>query len=86
MLIRQERKCFGDKLGIFKLKDEFKSALIDISNPPLWEMIMWIVSHNMNNLILEISFDEFMQQTAYYFSQRHRSEGIKQIFDLFDYE
>lgn len=31
-----------------------------------------------------LSFDDFMQQAVYFFSQRNQEEGLKYIFELFD--
>ena len=57
-----------------------------MSNPPLYEMIKWMVPYNMDQFIQEITFDDFMVQATYFFSQRTKSEGLKPIFDLFDYD
>ena len=46
-------------------------------------MVCWMASVNKDKTI---SFEEFIKQAAFFFSQRHHEEGLRYIFELYDKE
>ena len=47
-------------------------------------MICWMTKINEEAGVEGMSFDDFMQQAAFFYSQRSKEEGLKYIFQLFD--
>lgn len=66
------------------LKREFKKFGYDKSNPPLYSMICWIADANNFSGTVTMTFDEFIEYSMYFFSQKSEIEGLKYIFQLFD--
>ena len=52
----------------------------------MYNMLCWITEANEYSGTDGITFDEFIQYAAYFFSQRHEEEGLKYIFQLYDTE
>lgn len=66
------------------LRESWKAQGIDKTMPSLYEMICWIYDANCKEGVESITFDEFLEQCIYYFSNRHSEEGLRRIFQLFD--
>lgn len=47
-------------------------------------MICWMEEVNEEAGIEGLSFDEFLNQSTFFFSQRHHDEGLRYIFELYD--
>ena len=63
-----------------ELKSEFKKSGCDKSNPPLYSMICWIADANNFSGTETMTFDEFVEYSTYFFSQKQEIEGLKYIF------
>ena len=49
-------------------------------------MICWMIEVNEEAGIEGLTFDDFLNQSTYFFSQRHHNEGLRFIFELYDQE
>ena len=70
------------------LKEYFKSGDLHTQNPSMYNMVLWMCKMTKENAggskMAGISFDEFIQYAAFYFSMRSHDEGLKYMFELFD--
>ena len=57
---------------------------MDLSDPSMYQMACWMSVVNKQSKIDGITFDEFISQAIFFFSQRHHDEGLRYIFELFD--
>lgn len=62
----------------------FKKNGIDKDKPSLYSMMKWIADANEFSGTEGMTFEEVINYSAYFFSQRHSEEGLKYVFELFD--
>ena len=68
------------------MKKSFKQYGYDKSEPAMYSMISWITDANEFSGTSGMTFEEFVQYSAFFFCQRDEDEGLKYIFQLFDKE
>ena len=85
------KDCFdkfqSDNLQVFEPKEmklKFKLHGMDKSDPAMYSMMCWITDANDFSGTDGMTFDEFVNYAAYFFCQRHKEEGLKYVFQLFD--
>ena len=67
-----------------QLKEEFLKHNYDKDQPCIYSMICWICDANEFSGTEYMTFEDFLNYSAFFFSQRHHDEGLKYIFELFD--
>ena len=57
---------------------------MDKSDPSMYAMIKWMEEANKQSCSDGLSFEEFVTNASYFFTQRHHDQGLKYIFELYD--
>ena len=57
---------------------------LNIEYPSIYAMLCWMTDANEQKGGEGMNFEEFVQQGAFFFSQRHHEHGLKSLFKLFD--
>ena len=52
----------------------------------MFAMIKWMLAIDVHTLEEGVSFEEFIENAALFFTQTHNDEGLKYIFELYDPE
>ena len=52
----------------------------------MYSMVCWLTDATKKTKADGITFEEFVDHVAFFFTQRHHEEGLKHIFELYDTE
>mgnify|MGYP006119841185 CR=1 FL=1 len=52
----------------------------------MYAMVKWMNVTDVDTIEDGVSFEEFIESAAMFFSQTHNDEGLKYIFELYDPE
>ena len=76
----------GDRLEPAYMKMQYEKLGLNRQNPSMYSMICWMTeAYNQSDQVGQgLSFDDFISQAVFFFSQRHQEEGLRVIFQLFD--
>jgi Ca2+-binding EF-hand superfamily protein len=66
------------------MQQQFLKAGLEKKHPSIYSMIVWMVEVNEEAGIEGLTFDDFLNQSTFFFSQRHHDEGLRFIFELYD--
>lgn len=69
-----------------EILQSFKKYGIDKEKPSVYSMMAWIANANEYSGTSGMTFQELLNYSAYFFSQRQSEEGLKYVFELFDPE
>jgi Ca2+-binding EF-hand superfamily protein len=66
------------------MKKEFEKLGLDKDYPSMYYMVEWMTHQHEHSGGFGLSFEGFIEQAAFYFSQRYHDKGLRDIFRLFD--
>ena len=73
---------FHENLDPLFMRAQFEKLGMDKDNPSIYNMICWMDNAYRNSIEngKGISFNEFLEQAVFFFSQRHHEEGLRYIY------
>ena len=76
----------GDRLDPQYMQLQYEKLGLNRQNPSMYSMICWMTKNytESENSGGGLSFEDFIQQAVFFFSQRHNEVGLRYIFQLFD--
>ena len=66
------------------MKHQYEKAGLDVEDPSMYSMVCWMTDAAEETGTKGLTFNEFIKQSAFFFSQRHHDEGLRYIFELYD--
>lgn len=76
----------GDRMDPSYMKAQYEKLGLNRQNPSMYSMVCWMTKNYLEgeNDGKGLSFEDFIQQAIFFFSQRHHEVGLRYIFQLFD--
>lgn len=68
------------------MKKDYEKMGLDKTMPSMYAMVRWMTTINNQTRGIGFTFQEFIEQATFFFTQRHNEEGLRFIFELFDQE
>ena len=85
-LPQDRNKIQAEKLNPTFMQYQFEKNGMDKSDPSMYAMVCWMTEVNKDKGSEGITFEEFINNCAFFFTQRHHDEGLRYIFELYDTE